>query len=126
MEKRKLKPARKRKDYERMNFTSLCQQIEVKTGFREDDIKKVWRAGIDIIIESIMQKKSVALPILGMFYPMIRPSRSGVALHGGQKAPEKIIVPALFQLKFRVGKEASSRLASVEPTKEEIDYLYED
>lgn len=124
--KRKLKRPSQRRPKERLNYSEMVKEISKRTGFREDDISQVWREGIDIILETIEDKKCIILPKIGMFYPAIKTARPVIAMNGGVGKPERMMMPDRWILKFRSSDNASDRLAKITPTKEEIDALYVD
>ncbi len=126
MKKKELKHPQQRRPKEKVTWASFIKEISKRTGFRTDDILIVWRTGLDIIIETMVAKKSILLPKVGTLYPAIKPSRVVVALSGGKKAPEKMTLPARWMIRFLPGKLVSSELLKLEPTEEEIDNLYKD
>lgn len=125
-EKRKLKYPHQRRPKEQINFREFSKEISKQTGFREDDIRKVWRAGIDLIISYAVQRKSVILPKIGMFYPAIKTARTVMSLNGGVGTPDKMKMPARWIMKFRPGNFIKNKLLEVSPTEEEIDNLYQE
>jgi hypothetical protein len=61
---------------------------------------------------------------VGTLFPSLKPERIGVSLKGGQGAPEKIIVPAAFRLRFMPSATIKDSLAKVEVTPEELEDIY--
>lgn len=126
MTKRTLKPVSQRLDSTPVNFKEFSKAIGQETGFREEDIRKVWRVGIRIIIKYMVQKRAVILPMIGMFVPSIKTSRIVMSLNGGVGTPNRMQLPARWTLKFRPGAFVKKELLKQEPTEKEIDNLYKD
>jgi nucleoid DNA-binding protein len=124
--KGKLKPIGDRKPDEMIKMKQFAKEISKRTGFTVSDITYVWRTGIDIIIEYMIQGKSMVLPKIGMFYPFIKPSREVMSMNGGIGEPKKMTMAARWVLKFRPGASVKANLLKHPPTEEEVDNLYED
>tara|TARA_R110002020_G_scaffold57016_3_gene157175 strand:- start:1713 stop:2102 length:390 start_codon:yes stop_codon:yes gene_type:complete len=125
-EKRKLKYPHQRRPKEVVKFTEFTKEISKRTGFTTVDIKKVWRVGIDIIIENMVNKKSVLFPQIGMFYPAIKTARTVMSLNGGIGIPKPIKMPSRWIIKFRPGNYVREKLLEQDPTEKEVDNLYRD
>ena len=123
-EKRKLKPQRSRRPSEKLNLTNVYFAISEETGFTVSDIKKVLNNYFDVINQGLHDKKTVLIPRVGTLFPSLKPERIGVSLKGGQGAPEKIIVPAAFRLRFMPSATIKDSLAKVEVTPEELEDIY--
>ena len=124
--KRKLKPLSERKPDELVKMNEFAKEISKRTGFTVPDITKVWKTGIDIIIEYMKANKSIVLPKIGMLYPTMKPPRSVMSMNGGIGIPKKMTMGARWVLRFRPGAFVKKELLKVEPTKEQVDNLYED
>lgn len=126
IKKRILKYPHQRRPKEVVNFREFAKEISRTTGYREDDIRKVWRVGIELIISYMIQRKSVILPLIGMFYPAIKTARTVMSLNGGVGTPDRMRMPDRWTLKFRPGNHVKAKLLEIDPTKAEIDDLYRD
>jgi nucleoid DNA-binding protein len=124
--KRKLIPYEKRRPKDKLHLTDLADAVSEKTGFKTSDIKLVWQASVDTIIEMVQQHKAVWLPHFGGFYMMLSPPRQVVSMNGGKRPAEKMIAPPVFRLRFREAIGLKDILAKKIPTAEEVEALYED
>ena len=122
---RQLKPISERKPDEMVKMRQFAKEISKRTGFTVSDITMVWRAGIELIIEYMIQGKSIVLPKIGMFYPFIKPSREVMSMHGGIGDPTKMTMAPRWVLKFRPGANVKASLIKHPPTEEEVNNLYE-
>ena len=123
--KRQLKPIGDRKPDEMIKMKQFAKEISKRTGFTVSDITMVWRAGIDIIIEYMIQGKSIVLPKIGMFYPFIKPAREVMSMNGGIGTPTKMTMGSRWVLKFRPGANVKAKLLKHSPTEKEVNNLYE-
>lgn len=124
--KRKLKPLSKRKPEETTTSTQMARAIMADTGFRESDIQIVLRSMTSYIKDTMMEGKAVSVPKLGIFYPLLKPSRVVMSMNGGVGKPTKMTMEDRWQMKFRPSESVQGALAEVEVTKEDIDNLYID
>ena len=146
MTKRKLKLAYKRRPKEKVAYSTIIKEVEVRTGFKSCDINLVVNTFFDIMIETFLDKKGVFIKRIGTLYPFIRPERVGMDMNGmarvakgsagkigskenvrvkrGTKITE-VIVPARYILKIKPAKNIVDKLLGIPISKEEIDNLYE-
>jgi nucleoid DNA-binding protein len=124
--KRKLKPLSKRKPEETTTSTQMARAIMADTGFRESDIQIVLRSMTAYIKETMIEGKAVSVPKLGIFYPLLKPSRVVMSMNGGVGKPTKMTMKDRWQMKFRPSESVQGAMAEVEVTKEDIDNLYID
>ena len=122
--KRKLKPLRNRKPNETTTLPQMSKAIMEDTGFRECDIQQVLRSMTNYIKDSMVEGKGVSLPKLGIFYPLLKPSRTVMSMNGGVGTPTKMKMADRWQMKFKGSESIQSVLAKQEPTQEDIDNLY--
>ena len=102
----------------------MLEHISNDTGFTKDDIQLVLRSMISYIRSSMLKGFGVSLPKLGIFYPLIKPSRTVMSMNGGVGAPEKMKMSDRWQMKFKSSEAVDKELASKKCTKKEIDNLY--
>jgi len=122
--KKQLKPLRHRKPKVTTTTLQMLEHISNDTGFTKDDIKLVLRSMISYIRSSMLKGFGVSLPKLGIFYPLIKPSRTVMSMNGGVGAPEKMKMSDRWQMKFKSSEAVDKELASKKCTKKEIDNLY--
>lgn len=123
--KRKLKPLRHRKPKKTTTIKQMTKYISNETGFTEDDILLVIHSMIKFVKSSIVKRVGVSLPKLGIFYPLIKPSRTVMSMNGGVGTPTKMVMSDRWQMKFKSSEAVDRLLDKKKPTKEEIDNLYE-
>ena len=123
--KRKLKPLRHRKPKKTTTIKQMTKAISTDTGFTEDDILLVIHSMIRFIKASMVKRLGVSLPKLGIFYPMIKPSRTVMSMNGGVGAPTKMKMADRWQMKFKTSEAVDRLLEKKTPTKQEVDNLYE-
>lgn len=123
---RKLKPLRKRKPKDRVNIRQIVKEVSKETGFARKDVNEVIYSTIRVICKHILLKKTVVLPMLGILFPAIKPSRVGMALNGGVGTPKKVVVPNKWLLKFVPGEVISRDLKNMMITRTDINDMYED
>ena len=121
---KKLKPLRHRKPVKTTTVREMTKAIMEDTGFREDDIQLVLKSMINFIKNSMLNKLAVSLPKLGIFYPLIKPSRTVMSMNGGVGTPTKMKMADRWQMKFKTSEAVDKLLESKTPTQEEIDDLY--
>ena len=121
---KKLKPLRHRMPEGKTTIKQMTKHISKETGFTEDDILLVIQSMIRFVKNSMLNKLGVSLPKLGIFYPIIKPSRTVMSMNGGVGAPEKMIMPDRWQMKFKSSEAVDRLLADKKPTQEEINNLY--
>jgi len=124
--KRKLRPIRERKPKDMVKMKDFAKEISKRTGFTVTDITKVWRTGIEIIIEYMKANRAIALPKIGMIYPFIKPARVVMSMNGGIGTPTKMTMASRWIVKYQPGKFIKEELLKYPPTEEEVDNLYED
>ena len=122
--KRKLKPLRNRKPNVTTTLPQMSKAIMEDTGFRECDIQQVLRSMTSYIKDSMVEGKAVSLPKLGIFYPLLKPSRTVMSMNGGVGTPTKMKMADRWQMKFKGSESIQSILADITPTQEDIDNLY--
>ena len=123
--KRKLKPLRHRKPKTTTTIKQMTKYISNETGFTEDDILFVIHSMIKFIKANVAKKIGVSLPKLGIFYPIIKPSRVVMSMNGGVGAPTKMKMEDRWQMKFKCSEAVDRELEKNKPTQDEIDNLYE-
>lgn len=124
--KRKLKPLRNRKPEETTTLPQMSKAIMEDTGFRECDIQQVLRSMTNYIKDSMLEGKGVSVPKLGIFYPLLKPSRTVMSMNGGVGTPTKMKMEDRWQMKFKSSETIQAAVAKKVPTQEEIDNLYID
>tara|TARA_R110002050_G_scaffold135505_2_gene258170 strand:+ start:7729 stop:8106 length:378 start_codon:yes stop_codon:yes gene_type:complete len=122
--KRKLKPLRNRKPNETTTLPQMTKAIMEDTGFRECDIQLVLKSMTSYIKDSMVEGKGVSLPKLGIFYPLLKPSRTVMSMNGGVGTPTKMKMADRWQMKFKGSESIQGILADITPTQEDIDNLY--
>lgn len=123
--KRKLKPMSRRKSPKSIPFKTLRDKVAEKTGLTKEDTDETIYAFLDEIREAILRKEFVRLPEIGILYPVIKPSRVGMALNGGKGKPKKMVVPDRWMLRFQDAKDLRRDLYEVPVSKEDVDHIYE-
>lgn len=124
--KRKLKPLRNRKPEVTTTLPQMSKAIMEATGFRECDIQQVLRSMTNYIKDSMLEGKGVSIPKLGIFYPLLKPSRTVMSMNGGVGTPTKMTMEDRWQMKFKTSETIQAQVAKKVPTQEEIDNLYVD
>lgn len=124
--KRKLKPLRNRKPEETTTLPQMSKAIMEDTGFRECDIQQVLRSMTNYIKDSMLEGKGVSVPKLGIFYPLLKPSRTVMSMNGGVGTPTKMKMDDRWQMKFKSSETIQTAIAQKVPTQQEIDNLYQD
>ena len=124
--KRKLKPLSERKPKEMIKLDKLARKVSEDTGFTSSDIKLVLRSAIDIVINYLKDGKSVSLPKIGMFFPVIKPPRKVMSMNGGVGIPEAMQMAARWVLRFRPGAFVKKELTNHPVSDEQVENLYED
>lgn len=122
--KKQLKPLRHRKPKVTTTTMQMLSYISEDTGFTKDDIQLVLRSMISYIRSSMLKGFGVSLPKLGIFYPLIKPSRTVMSMNGGVGAPEKMKMSDRWQMKFKSSETVDRELAEKKVTKKQIDNLY--
>ena len=122
---RKLKPLRHRKPKKTTTIKQMTKAISTDTGFTEDDILLVLHSMIRFIKASMVKRLGVSLPKLGIFYPIIKPSRTVMSMNGGVGRPTKMKMSDRWQMKFKCSEAVDRELDKKKPTKQEVDNLYE-
>lgn len=123
---KRLRPISERKPKEHVKMNMFAKEISERTGYTVTDVTEVWRVGIDIIIEYMKEGKSIVLPKIGMFFPMIKPPRKVMSMNGGIGIPEAMTLAARWVIRFRPGKNIKEELLKSPPSKEQVENLYED
>ena len=123
--KRKLKPLRHRKPEVTTTVKDMTKYIMEDTGFREDDIQLVLKSMITFIKNSLLEGLAVSLPKLGIFYPLIKPSRTVMSMNGGIGKPTKMKMADRWQAKFKTSEAVDRLMETKIPTKEQVNNLYE-
>ena len=121
---KKLKPLRHRKPEKTTTIKEMTKAIMEDTGFREDDILLVIKSMTNFIKSSMLKKFAVSLPKLGIFFPLIKPSRIVMSMNGGVGKPTKMKMADRWQMKFKTSEAVDRLMESKIPTQEEIDDLY--
>ena len=123
---RKLKSLNKRKPETILGMAEMTKSIMLETGFREADIGLVIRTMVGCIKDAMIEGNGVSINKLGIFYPLIKPSRTVMSMNGGVGKPTRMTMDARRQMKFRTSDNINSALLEEIPTKEEVDNLYQD
>ena len=103
----------------------MTRYIKEDTGFTEDDILLVIQSMIRFVKASMIKRLGVSLPKLGIFYPIIKPSRTVMSMNGGVGQPTKMKMSDRWQMKFKTSEAVDRLLEEKNPTKNEVDNLYE-
>ena len=122
---KKLKPLRHRKPKKNTTIKQMTRYIKEDTGFTEDDILLVIQSMIRFVKASMIKRLGVSLPKLGIFYPIIKPSRTVMSMNGGVGQPTKMKMSDRWQMKFKTSEAVDRLLEEKNPTKNEVDNLYE-
>tara|TARA_R110002020_G_scaffold131033_1_gene293011 strand:- start:681 stop:1058 length:378 start_codon:yes stop_codon:yes gene_type:complete len=124
--KRKLKPLSERKPNKMVKLDKLAREVSKDTGFTASDIKLVLRSTIDIIIDYLKEGKSISLPKIGMFFPVIKPPRKVMSMNGGIGVPKAMQMAARWVLRFRPGAFVKKELTNHPVSEKQVEDLYED
>lgn len=122
-DKRRLKLMRHRKPADNMNLRDVITAVGKETEFTRKDVHLVITTFIKKMEKCILDNQSVKLPGIGTIFPTVKRSRPGVALNGG-KNHQKIIVPAMWTVKFQTAKAMLIELRKIEVSKADVDNLY--
>ena len=123
--KRKLKPLRQRKPKMTTTVRDMSRYIKEDTGFTEDDILTVIKSMTRFIKSRMLKGFGVALPKLGIFYPLIKPARTVMSMNGGVGIPTKMKMSDRWQAKFNTSETLDKEMAKRQPTEQEVENLYE-
>lgn len=122
--KKQLKPIYQRRPKTVVSVDTLVKQVSKTTEYNSKDVNIVIREFLNQVEKTLGEKKCVRLTSVGLLYPLIRPSRIGVNMNGGQKNPKKMKVPAMYILKLIPARRIKKSLLKIKITDKQIKNLY--
>lgn len=113
----------KAKPKEKVPYDSLLREVEERTGFKHADIRIVFLAFIDVLVETMLARKVVVLPKIGLIFPSIKRGRyyTNFQAEGGNG---KIYHPSRWVLRFQPGAFITRKLLEIEVSQQEEDEMY--
>ena len=123
-DKRPIKRVSKRKPKDSLFIDELTREVQKRTGFRHQDIKEVFIACIEVLIDEMCKKKKFTIPRLGVLYPTIKRGREVTSLNGGCEAPTRKWMDSRWVLRLQPGTYVTERLLKVKVTPKEEEEMY--